>query len=140
MELCHCFDIEFDLNMRIANEFHNAEDMWTLFEVRRHFTCFAASFLNTGSGGGVGVIAATQPGLCGLAYDDEEILSIVFGSSDLNMFFFESYDEGISFSDMFVAAQNKYIDKIRGPEGLIIDYTTLHEFNLFGDPSLIIGG
>ena len=109
-------------------------------ETNRFFPCFAGSLLNKKSGGGIAVIAATQPGFFGIAYDNEEIIDIIFGSSKLNRFFFESYEQGISLSTMFIEAQNKYINAIRSPESMVIDYVTINEFNLFGDPSLKIGG
>ncbi|GAG27117.1 unnamed protein product, partial [marine sediment metagenome] len=102
--------------------------------------CFAGSIINKQNGGGIAVVAATQPALSGIAYHDEEILEIIFGSSNLNRFFFESYEPGIFLSNMFVEAQNLYINKIRTPESFIVDYVTINEFNLFGDPSLKIGG
>ena len=109
-------------------------------ETKRHFPCFAGSIINKQNGGGIAVVAATQPCLSGIAYDDEEILEIIFGSSNLNRFFFESYEPGIFLSNMFVEAQNLYIDNIRSPNSYIVDYVTVNEFNLFGDPSLKIGG
>jgi len=109
-------------------------------ETKRHFPCFAGSIINKQNGGGIAVFAATQPSISGIAYDDEEILEIIFGCSNLNRFFFESYEPGIFLSNMFVEAQNLYIDNIRSPESFIVDYVTINEFNLFGDPSLKIGG
>jgi len=109
-------------------------------ETKRHFPCLAGSIINKQNGGGIAVVAAIQPSLSAIAYDDEEILEIIFGASNLNRFFFESYEPGIFLSNMFVEAQNLYIDDIRSPESFIVDYVTINEFNLFGDPSLKIGG
>jgi len=64
-------------------------------ETQRHFPCFAGSLLLKQSGGSIAVVAATQPGLTGFAIYDGEIIDIIFGSSNLNRFFFESYEPGI---------------------------------------------
>ena len=110
-------------------------------ETKNFYPCFAGSLLSKENGGGIAVIAATQPGLSGNAIDTEngEIIDIVFGSSNLNRFFFNSYKPNVTLSEMMIEAQNKYINSIRGPDSFIVDYVTLHEFNLFGDPSLKIG-
>lgn len=109
-------------------------------ETQRHFPCFSGSFITKQSGGCIAAVAATQPGLVGFAIDDEEIIDIVFGSSILNRFFFESYEPGIILSDMFIESQNLYINFIRNLDSMIVDCVTLQEFNLFGDPSLKVGG
>ena len=41
---------------------------------------------------------------------------------------------------IIVEAQNLYIGNIRSPESIIVDFVAVNEFNLFGDPSLKIGG
>ena len=109
-------------------------------ETTHFYPCFAGSLLFKENGGGIAVIAASQPGLSGIALDDGEIIDIVFGSSNLNRFFFQSYQPNSTVSELMIDAQNTYINTIRGPNSFIIDYVTLQEFNVFGDPSLIIGG
>ena len=109
-------------------------------ETFRYFPCFASSLLLTKSRGAIAVIAATQPSLSGFAIDNGDIIDIVFGSSNLNRFFFESYNEDILLSDMIIQTQNNYINNIRSPESFVTDYVTVNEFNLYGDPSLKIGG
>ena len=74
-----------------------------------------------------------------LEYDDGEIIDINFGPSNLNIYFFESYEPGISLSNMFVDAQNRFIDRIKN-SSMAVDLIALNEMNLFGDPSLKIGG
>jgi len=85
------------------------------------------------------VVASTQPIVLSLEYGNGEIIDIFFGPSNLNRYFFKSYEPGISLSNMFVDAQNKFIDRIMN-SSLPIDLIALNEMNLFGDPSLKIGG
>jgi len=122
------------------NFMHFIKRITDKIDTKIHFPCFAQSILNKQYGGGIAVVAATQPGLSAFAYDDGEILEIIFGSGNLNRFFFESYEPGILLSNLFVEAQNLYINNIRSPGSFIMDLVTLNEFNLFGDPSLKIGG
>jgi hypothetical protein len=149
LDACLTGKIDYDIFDKIMipltglypNEFmHFLKYITDMIETKKHFPCFAGSLLTKELGGGIAVVAATQPGLTGLAYEDGEIREIIFGSSNLNRFFFDSYEPRIILSDIFVNAQNLYINNIRNPSSFIMDYITLNEFNLFGDPSLKIGG
>lgn len=101
--------------------------------------CFAWSILKKPSGGGVGVIASSQPAMEGFTLVNGSLDSY-FGASLLHRYFFDAYEPGITFSDMFLQAQNTYINKVANLFGIMWDYNTIHEFNLLGDPSLKIGG
>ena len=128
------------LNLIFQNFFiHFLKRLLDTIETNKHFPCFASSLLNKHSGGCIAVIASTQPILLNLEYDDGEIIDINFGPSNLNIYFFESYEPGISLSNMFVDAQNRFIDRIKN-SSMAVDLIALNEMNLFGDPSLKIGG
>ena len=128
------------LNMIFQNFFmHSLKRLLDRIETNKHFPCFASSLLNKQYGGAIAVIASTQPIVLSLEYDNGEIKDINFGPSNLNKYFFESYKQGISISSMFVDAQNKFIDRIKN-SSKTVDIIALNEINLFGDPSLKIGG
>ena len=95
-----------------------------------HFPCFAWATLMYPKGGSVGVIGNTAYGYTTIM--DEEI---IFGASLLNILFFDSYEEGIILSDMFTDAQEEYLNLLPWKDCL-----TIEGYNLFGDPSLKIGG
>ena len=103
----------------------------------RIFPCFAWSLLKKSSGGGIGVIASSQPAMEGF-YNNNGSLDIFFGASLLHRYFYEAYEPGITFSEMFIRSQNSYINKIVDIQGLMWDHNTINEFNLLGDPSLKI--
>jgi hypothetical protein len=128
------------LNMIVQNFFmHSLKRLLDTIETNKHFPCFASSLLNKQHGGAIAVIASTQPIVLSLEYDNGKIKDINFGPSNLNKYFFESYEQGISISSMFVDAQNKFIDRIKN-SSITVDIIALNEINLFGDPSLKIGG
>ena len=105
----------------------------------RHFPCFASSILKKSSGGGIAVIASSQPAMQGIAYYSDDI-EILFGASLLHRYFIEAYDNGTSLSEMLVISQNSYINNVADQNGIMWDRNTINEFNLLGDPSLKIGG
>jgi hypothetical protein len=103
------------------------------------YPCFAWSLVKKQSGGGIAVLASSQPSWQGYVQDGEN-LELLFGSLLLTRSFFEAYDEGAVLSDMVTQAQNSYITMIINKDGFMWDRNTLDEYNLIGDPSLKIGG
>jgi len=92
--------------------------------------CFSWLTLKYRNGGSIAVIGNTGYGYSTIISEE-----IIIGASLLNILFFESYEEEITLSDMFTAAQSKYLDVLPWKDCL-----TIQEYNLFGDPSLKIGG
>jgi len=128
------------LNLKFQNDFiHSLKKFLDTIETNRHFPCFASTLLHKQSGGCIAAIAATQPIILSFNYDNGEITNISYGPSNLNRYFFESYDPGIILSNMFVESQNKFINRILNLNK-IIDMIALNQMNLYGDPSLKIGG
>jgi hypothetical protein len=105
----------------------------------KNFPCFAWTILKKSSGGGIAVIASSQPAMQGIAYQSDDI-EILFGANLLHRFFIESYESGIFLSDMLIRSQNSYLNKVVDFNGVMWDHNTINEFNLLGDPSLKIGG
>jgi hypothetical protein len=101
--------------------------------------CFAWSLLKKQAGGGIAVLAASQPSWTGSIIEEDEC-TLLFGCSVLNRYFFESYEEGIIVSDMLIQAQNQYISMISDQYGIMWDRNTIDQYNLIGDPSLKVGG
>jgi hypothetical protein len=94
------------------------------------FPCFAWYLILKPFGGAVATIGATRVAFT--MVDDEGIHG---GAGFMNVHFFKAYEPGITVSEMFVSAQNDYIN-----QGEWKDCVTLAEFNLLGDPSLKVGG
>jgi len=92
------------------------------------FPCFAWSLISNKNGGGIATIASTQMDI--KTVEENEIT----GSALLTIEFFKAFDKNKPLSYILMEAQKNYIKKIGK------DYETLVSFNLFGDPSLKIGG
>ena len=103
------------------------------------YPCFAWSLVKKPSGGGIAVLASSQPSWEGYIQKGDT-LELVFGSLLLHRYFFEAYSEGTILSNMVIQAQNSYITMITNQDGLMWDRNTLDEYNLIGDPSLKVGG
>jgi hypothetical protein len=85
------------------------------------------------NGGSIACIGSTRVGFGGFAGDP-----FIAGTSCLHAFFYEAYELGIKLGDMFIQAQQSFIEEIIN--NVIYDPLTLQEFILLGDPSLKIGG
>jgi hypothetical protein len=103
------------------------------------YPCFAWSLLKKPSGGGIAVIAASQPSWDGYIQNGVN-LELLFGSNILNRYFFDAYEEGSILCEMMIQAQNSYITMLTNQDGFMWDRNTIDEYNLIGDPSLKIGG
>jgi hypothetical protein len=95
--------------------------------------CFAWSMIKKQNGGAIACIAATRTGFGGFAGNP-----FMAGASSLHRYFFEAYEPGILLGQMFIQAQNSFIENIM--DHVMYDPLTLQEFTLLGDPSLKIGG
>ena len=93
------------------------------------YPCFAWSFLVKADGGAIGTIGATRT-----AYTHVDADGIYGGAGYLNVQFFSSYHDGVRLGQMMTGSQAGYLN------GVGMDYFTLEEFLLFGDPSLMVGG
>lgn len=93
------------------------------------YQCFSWSFLAKEGGGAIATIGSTRT-----AYTWVDSLGVYGGAGYLNVHFFDSYEEGITVGQMMTGSQNAYIQNIG------LDYFTLEEFILLGDPSLMTGG
>jgi len=92
--------------------------------------CIAWNLIKMRYGGAIAAIGSTRTGY---SYTNEEEGAIE-GGSRLIVEFFKAYKPGIIFSDMFIKAQNEYLQNVWD------DAITIEEYNIIGDPSLRIGG
>ena len=93
------------------------------------YPCFAKSLLVKENGGAIATIGSTRT-----AYTHVDSDGVYAGAGYLNVHFFESFTEGVTAGEMLTGAQNAYINNVG------LDYFTLEEFILLGDPSLMVGG
>lgn len=91
--------------------------------------CFAWTLTMKRFGGAIATIGATRRGY---TYRSSGVPQA--GSSTLCINFFKSYETGELIGDILKGAQENYLDNIG------MDYYTLEEFILYGDPSLKVGG
>jgi hypothetical protein len=93
------------------------------------YQCFSWSFLAKEDGGAIATIGSTRT-----AYTWVDSSGVYGGAGYLDVHFFDSYEEGITVGQMMTGSQNAYIQNVG------LDYFTLEEFILLGDPSLMTGG
>lgn len=91
--------------------------------------CFAWKFMTMKNGGAIATVGATRP-----AYTWVDKNGVYAGAGYLDVAFFKAYEKGITLGNMFIEAQNDYINKVGK------DYFTIEVFILLGDPSLKVGG
>ncbi len=99
------------------------------YDNTNYFPCFAYQIINQENGGAIASIGATRP-----AYSLVDNEGIYAGAGPLNVYFFDSYKEGITLGEMFLSSQLDYIHKVAK------DYFTIEEFLIVGDPTLKVGG
>ena len=92
--------------------------------------CIAWYLIKKPVGGAIATIGSTR-----VAFTMVDGNGVHGGAGFMNVHFFKSYEPGIAVSQMLVSAQNDYIN-----DNPWIDYFTLQEFILIGDPSLRLGG
>ena len=95
--------------------------------------CFAWALVKKPNTGAIAAVAATRVGFGGFAGTP-----LIAGASCLHASFFEAYSSGVSLGEMFLQAQQTYIEDVW--ESIIYDPLTVQEFCLIGDPSLRVGG
>ncbi len=100
---------------------------FTLFNLK--IPCFAWAIVKKPSGGAIATIGFTESPYGGLVGDP-----LGGGSCRMNANFFDTYEPGIILSDMFMNAQQSYLDD------LWRDCLTLEQCILIGDPTLKVGG
>ncbi|HUS99180.1 MAG TPA: C25 family cysteine peptidase [Candidatus Thermoplasmatota archaeon] len=93
------------------------------------YQCFGWSFLAKENGGAIATIGSTRT-----AYTWVDSNGVYGGAGYLNVHFFDAYEEGITVGQMLTGSQNAYIQNVG------LDYFTIEEFILLGDPSLMVGG
>jgi hypothetical protein len=93
------------------------------------YTCFGWSFLKKEGGGAIGTVGSTRT-----AYTWVDSNGVYGGAGYLDVHFFDAYQDGIHLGQMMTSAQNDYINNVG------LDYFTIEEFILLGDPSLMVGG
>ena len=81
------------------------------------------------NGGAIATIGATRVAFTGVSET-----GVHSGAGFLNVHFYEGYSPGVRLSQMFLNAQNEYINYVGK------DCLTIEEFILLGDPSLKVGG
>jgi len=91
--------------------------------------CFAWALTKKSFGGAIATIGSTREGY---VFRSSGIPQA--GASVLCINFFKSYGTGDLIGDIFRNAQKEYLDTTG------LDYYTLEEFILYGDPSLKVGG
>ena len=91
--------------------------------------CLAWQFVKKRYGGAIATLGSTE-----LAYSYNVHGKSYAGYAMLAVLFFKNYYEGATLGEMFISAQQEYLDNV------ILDYMTLEEFILIGDPSLRVGG
>jgi hypothetical protein len=94
------------------------------------FPCFAWSMVSKQNGGAIAAIGATR-----VAYSMIGPSGIIGGCCFLALKFFESISKNDYLGEIFVSANNEYLEKAAW-----WDPFTVEEFVLLGDPSLKIGG
>jgi hypothetical protein len=100
---------------------------FTLFNLK--IPCFAWAVVKKPSGGAIATIGFTESPYGGLVGNP-----LGGGSCRMNANFFDAYEPGIILSDMFMNAQQSYLDD------LWRDCLTLEQCTLIGDPTLKVGG
>lgn len=92
------------------------------------FPCFAWSLVKNKNGGATATVASTQMEIMRVEKNN------FAGSAGLSKEFFNEFKNGRYLSHVLMSAQKNYAKNIGR------DYETLLSYNLFGDPSLKIGG
>lgn len=99
------------------------------FTADDYFDPFAWSMLKLEGGGCVANVGATRPAY---TYVDKD--GVYAGAGYLDVHFFKAYEEGVTAGEMLTSAQRDYLNNVG------LDYFTIEEYMLLGDPSLMVGG
>jgi hypothetical protein len=93
------------------------------------YPSFAWCMVRRPNGGAIATIGSTRT-----AYTHVNSQGVHGGAGYLNVAFFSHYEDGVRVGEMLSGAQIDYLN------GVGLDYFTLEEFLLLGDPSLRVGG
>ena len=130
-----CLTAKLDFNIADLDDYyHNWIQLLVRFSILEYDTsilypCFAWNFIKTEGGGAIATIGATRT-----AYTWVDAHGVYGGAGYLDVSFFKAYEEGITAGEMLTQAQNTYINDVG------LDYFTIEEYILLGDPSLMVGG
>ncbi len=94
-----------------------------------YFNCFAWALTKHETGGSIATIGATRS-----AYTRVDSQGVYGGAGYLDVEFFHAYNEGVRVGEMLTYAQTAYANNVG------LDFFTLEEYVLIGDPSLMVGG
>ena len=128
-----CLTTKLDFNLGdLASYYRTFKKLVNLMGVEinknNHLPCFAWCFMIE-EGGAIGTIGATRP-----AYSFVDKEGVHAGAGYLDWMFFKEYSEGDRLGEMLTNAQISYI------QNRFMDYFTIEEYLLLGDPSLMVGG
>lgn len=130
-----CLTAKLDFNISDLQRYYPAF-AWSLIKSGKasadpmiFYPCFAWYFLIKQGGGAVATIGSTRT-----AYTHVDTHGIYGGAGYLDVQFFAGYEEGMRLGQVMTSAQVGYLD------GVGLDYFTLEEYLVFGDPSLMVGG
>jgi len=130
-----CLTAKLDFNISSLQQYypHLASVLARVFKLSTNpsdnYECFAWDFLAKQGGGAIAAVGATRS-----AYTWVDKNGVYGGAGYLDVHFFASYHDGVTVGQMLTAAQKAYI------QGVGMDYFTIEEFMLLGDPSLMVGG
>jgi len=94
-----------------------------------NFDCFAWSLTKHEKGGAIAAVGSTRS-----AYTHVDSQGVYGGAGYLDVEFFHAYEEGVRAGEMLTYAQTSYANNVG------LDFFTLEEYVLIGDPSLMVGG
>jgi len=130
-----CLTAKLDFNITDLDEYYPTLIQFLVgftkleYDTSVFYPCFAWSFIKEEGGGAIATIGSTRT-----AYTWVNEYGVFGGAGYLDVSFFEAYEEGVTVGEMLTFAQNDYIENVG------LDYFTIEEFILLGDPSLIVGG
>lgn len=130
-----CLTAKLDFNIADLDEYYPTLIQFLVkftrleYDTSVFYPCFAWSFVKKEGGGAIATIGSTRT-----AYTHVNEQGVFGGAGYLDVSFFKSYEDGITAGEMLTLAQNDYIGNVG------LDYFTIEEFILLGDPSLMVGG
>ncbi len=130
-----CLTAKLDFNIADLDEYYPTLIQFLVrftrleYDTSVFYPCFAWSFIKKEGGGAIATIGSTRT-----AYTWVNEQGVFGGAGYLDVSFFKAYEDGITAGEMLTLAQNDYINNVG------LDYFTIEEFILLGDPSLMVGG
>lgn len=130
-----CLTSKLDFNIADLDEYYPTLIQFLVkftrleYDTSVFYPCISWSFITKEGGGAIATIGATRS-----AYTWVNEHGVFGGAGYLDVAFFKAYEDGITIGEMLTLAQNDYINNV------VLDYFTIEEFILLGDPSLMVGG